>query len=699
MSTELFNFNNDLILDIQARATARGEHTRTVFVEELVQRLIEAEELQDWTPSFFDGRGYRRRNIGLDAYSTDELELDGTMQVVIAEPRLDSSVTPITNTEVKGLATRVTSFVEDALLGRLAETLEPSTPAADLVRFIEAQKEQIRTLRILLLTNATLGSRFKEIDRNTIHGVKVELNVWDLARLQQLAGTGGREAVDIDLTAHVPGGLPILPAGLGDTGYSAYLCVVPGSLLADLYDMYGSRLLEGNIRAFLSTSGNVNRGIRRTLLDVPDRFFAFNNGITATATDAEVAQDGNGFTLRRVTDLQIVNGGQTTASLFNTRFKDKANLDGVFVQMKLSVLPPDVAETMIPEISRFANTQNRVSDADLFANHPFHRKVEELSRRLWAQPRPGSQQMTHWFYERARAQFQTEQLKLKPGERRELLMQNPKDQVITKTDLAKFLNTWAKRPNIVSLGAQKNFVRFAEAAREEYEKHPERFNDRWFQHLVAKAILFKATERLVSAAPWYTGGYRANAVTYGLARFVRLVEQRHPQHVLDLDRIWRTQRVSDATADQIVLCAEAAMRVLTNPPVAGRNVTEWAKQDQCWSALLKEDICLLPGLAADLKSRDEEREDEDDADKDQRETLKIDAVMEVVRLAREGYWRLAMSSPDTRGKLTPAEYGILQKAAHTEEWVPSDAQARKLMRAYERLVAASVWPPTVEEAA
>lgn len=699
MATELADFNEDLIYEIQARATARGGHTRTVFVEELVQRLIEAEELQDWTPSFFEGRGYKRRNIGLDGYSTDDLELDGTLHVIIADPRLDPGITSITTTDVKGLAARVTSFVEDALLGRLTEVLEPSTPAADLVRLIEKQKDEIKTLRILLITNATLGSKFKEIDRNTIDGVKVDLNVWDLARLHQLAGTGGREPVDIDLTVFVPDGLPILPAGLGDTGYSAYLCVVPGSLLADLYDTYGSRLLEGNIRAFLSTSGGVNRGIRRTLQTSPDRFFAFNNGITATATDAEVAQDGNGFTLRRVTDLQIVNGGQTTASLFNTRFKDKVSLDGVFVQMKLSVLPPDVAETMIPDISRFANTQNRVSDADLFANHPFHRKVEELSRRLWAPPRPGSQQMTRWFYERARAQFQTEQLKLTPAKRLEFLAQHPKDQVISKTDLAKFLNTWAKRPDLVSLGAQKNFIRFADAAREEYEKHPARFNERWFQHLVAKAILFKATERLVSAAPWYTGGYRANVVTYGLARFVRLVEQRHPQYVLDLDRIWRTQRVSDTTADQITLCAEAAMRVLTNPPVAGRNVTEWAKQGHCWSALLAEDIHLLPGLAADLKPLAEERGDQGDAVNVAGEILTIDMVMEVVRLAGEGYWRRAIGSPDTRGKLSPAEFGILQKAAHSEGWVPTDAQAKKLMRAYERLVADSVWPPAVEEAA
>lgn len=686
MAVDLVDFQRDLMQEVAARAVARGEHTRTVLVEELVERLMEAEELQDWSPAYFEGTGYRRRNIGLDGYSIDELTLDGTLQVIVAEPRESAGdVATLGTADIRSAFARATSFVDDAIRGRLIESLEPSTPAADLARIIEGQRSLIKKLRVLLLTNGTLGSRFKEIDYDVIQDVKVELNVWDLTRFHQLSEAGGREEVDIDLTMLIPGGLTVLPAGIGDTGYSAYLGVVPGSLLADLYEQYGSRLLEGNVRAFLSTRGKVNKGIRRTITTSPDCFFAFNNGITATATGADVEQDGGSIQLRRVRDLQIVNGGQTTASLFNARERDKANLAGVFVQMKLSVLPPEVAETMIPEISRYANTQNRVSDADLFANHPFHRKVEELSRRIWAPPKPGAHQMTHWFFERARAQYQTEQLKLRPAGKREFLLQHPKDQVITKTDLAKFENTWSKLPHVVSFGAQKNFIRYAEGVRERYDSRPTEFNERWFQHLVAKAILFRATERLVSSATWYTGGYRANIVTYGLARFVRLVEESYPKNVLDLDRLWRSQKVPDATADQLVLCTAAAFKVLTNPPEYWSNVTEWAKKEQCWQAVESTAVALVPGLLDDLKPLDEERAEQRHARGQEREDVTISAQVEVVRLAAEGYWRRAAESPISRRVLSGVEFGVVQTAARRTGWVPTDAQARRLMAARKRL--------------
>lgn len=688
MAVDLLNFYTELMEEVAARAGARGQYQRTELVDELVQRLIEAEELQDWLPAFLpDTRSYRRRIIGLDGYSTDELDLDGTLHVVVADVKEGAIVPSLTTADVKSAFARATSFVDDAMNGRLTESLEPSHPAAELARLVEQKQKRLTTLRVHVLSNASLGSRVREIDRDVIPNLKVELNVWDLTRFLQLAEAGGREVVDIDLTNFVAEGLPVLPASIGATGYAAYLCVVPGALLADIYEQHGSRLLEGNVRAFLSTGGNVNKGIRRTITTSPAKFFAFNNGITATATGADVAETASGVRLRRVRDLQIVNGGQTTASLFNTRVRDRATLEGVFVQMKLSVLPPDVAEVMIPEISRFANTQNKVSDADLFANHPFHRKVEELSRRIWAPPRPGSHQMTHWFYERARAQYQTEQMKLRAADKREFLIQSPKDQVITKTDLAKYENTWLKQPHVVSFGAQKNFVRYAEAVRDQYDKHPADFNDRWFQHVVARALLFKTTERLVSAptTTWYTGGYRANIVTYGLARFVKLIEDSHPGFVLDLDRIWKAQRVPDTTSEQILLCAEAAFRVLTNPPAPWSNVTEWAKKEQCWQAVASESVPLLPTLVADLKAVDDERSERRIARGTEKTEVVLNATMEVVRLATEGYWARAAASPICRRILTEVEFGILQTAAQGASWVPSDKQATRLMAAKRRL--------------
>ena len=252
----------------------------------------------------------------------------------------------------------------------------------------------------------------------------------------------GRDELIVDFASLVRGGLPCIEAGNASDDYSAYLCVVPATTLADIYDYFGSRLLEGNVRSFLTTKGRVNKGIRNTVLNEAQMFFAYNNGIAATASAITIEETDRGLRLLTATDLQIVNGGQTTASLASARRQDKASLERVFVPMKLSVVTPERSGEMIPLISRYANSQNRVSDADFFSNHEYHRRLEKISRRLWAPAKPGAQHETHWFYERARGQYVNEMAALSPGERRRYQQLNPRDQVVTKTDLAKAENSW-----------------------------------------------------------------------------------------------------------------------------------------------------------------------------------------------------------------------------------------------------------------
>lgn len=680
MDTDLESFYVDLMQDVAASANANGGYTRTTLVETLANRLVEAEELQDWVPCFYEGRGSHNRILGLDGYSIDELQVDGTLQVLVAEYREGPGYRALGTPDIRAAFGRASAFVEYAKVGRLHEEIEPSTPAADLARLIYDSRSAVRTLRILVLSNATLGKGYKDVERSSIDSMKAELHIWDLVRFQRLASLGGREEIDLDITEFAPRGLPALPAGIGETDYASYLCVVPAALLADIYARHGSRILEGNVRAFLSARGNVNKGIRKTIRTEPSRFFAFNNGITATATNVELGPSGN---IVRIRDLQIVNGGQTTASLYNTREQDRASLDYIFVQMKLSVLAPEVAEVMIPEISRYANTQNKVSEADLFANHPFNRKVEELSR-AWAPARTAGQ-MSHWFYERARAQYQTEQIKLTAAQKRAFLVQNPKDQVITKTDLAKFENTWRRLPHVVSAGAQKNFVKYAEAISEEYEARPTEFNERWFQHMVSKAIIFKATERIVSGAAWYSGGYRANIVTYAIARLNQLIDDKFPGKVLNLDTIWRDQRLPDAVVSQLEETAQAVYEVLVSPPAGMKNVTEWAKRERCWESAANTAVRVVPGLAQTLRSTDDDDEDRRRARRDATDDNVIDEAIEVVRLSGAGFWARALASKEAK-RLSLTELGIMETAVKRgPQWVPSDAQAKRLMAAARKL--------------
>jgi hypothetical protein len=683
---ELQQFLTELTQEVAASATAKGAMTRTVLVESLVSRLVESEEIQDWVPCYFEGRGSRNRILELDGYSTEDLELDGTLQVIIVVQRDGTVVETLSTADVSAAFGRAIAFVMDARDQLLHEELEPSTPAADLARLIHEARNDIRTIRVVLLSNGSLGPRFREVGRTTIESVRVEHHIWDLARFQKLAATGGHEPIELDVASLVPGGLPALPAGIGDTDYGAYLCVVPGSFLADAYEEYGSRILEGNVRSFLSARGNVNKGLRSTILTQPEKFFAFNNGITATAARVELGPNGR---ILRMLDLQIVNGGQTTASLFNARKRDKASLDGIFVQMKLSVLPADLALAMVPEIARYANTQNKVSEADLFANHPFNRRIEEISRKQWAPAKAGSNHMTRWFYERARAQYQTEQIKLTEAGRRAFIIQNPKDQVITKTDLAKFENTWLKLPHIVSAGAQKNFLKYAERVGGddgEYEKRPAEFNERWFRHVVAKAILFLGTERIVSGASWYRNAYRANIVTYAIARLAQLVEEEFPDEVLDLDLIWKSQSLLPALATQLERVGEVVLKVLMSPPVEGANVTEWAKKEACWKRVAASAVPLNPDLRDCLKSNTDERGDRGDARRDEREQSKVSRLSEAVKLKMDGFWERAAAWPESKLVLSRLELNIVNTAASQgQTWVPSDAQVKHLMVAAKKL--------------
>lgn len=292
------------------------------------------------------------------------------------------------------------------------------------------------------------------MDAEPICDIDVEYRIWDMERFYRLfSASEGREEIEIDFNDYLEGGIPCLSANAGDSeDCKSYLCTVPGDVIADLYDQYGSRLLEGNVRSFLGKRG-VNKNIRNTVLNEPERFFVYNNGLAATAVEADV-ENGK---LLRAKDLQIVNGGQTTATLFSARKTSGADLSKVSVLMKLTQVNPESAAEIVPLISRSANSQNKVNPADFFSTHEYHIRLEQISRRKFAPAKDGAQHETHWFYERARGQYIQATMNMTKAEERKFAAQNPKDQIITKTDLAKVLNSWKGFPHIVSKGAESNF--------------------------------------------------------------------------------------------------------------------------------------------------------------------------------------------------------------------------------------------------
>jgi hypothetical protein len=681
-------------LDEQLREFRRGVIARSVaefggrdpasgFGITAGQMLEEAEEVVDYVPCPYRGAGTRRRSLGMDGYAFDDA--DGSLRLVIADFGGEELPETVTQTSAKTQFAKAVGFVEEALAGNDDHLPADEDPVADLAGMLDTHRSAITRFRFYLVTDGLLSDRIRDWPEQSIGGIASEFHIWDIARFNTaLASQSGREALTVDFSAIVPGGVPCLHASLNQSEYSGYLCVLPGNALAQMYEEYGSRLLEGNVRSFLGKTGKVNRAIRETIIKKPEMFFAFNNGIAATASSVETRDGPDGPRLLSATDLQIVNGGQTTASLAFTRRKDGADLSQIFVQMKLSVVDADKSGELIPKISEFANKQNKVSDSDLFSNHEFHRKLEEISRRIKASARAGSQRPTSWFYERVKGQYRIETAKMSPGEKARFEADNPRRQVITKTDLAKVENSWQQLPHEVSKGAQKNFDLFSKYVVAEWLRSPLQFNDEYFRTMVVHTIVFRELEQLIpTQKEWYDGGYRANVVTYSIAKLVQIINEQGDGGALNTQAMWKSQAVSAALLDQLKQIAQVMYSVITSPEQGLENITEWCKKELAWQRAQQRRVDLLPQLAAELVSRSENAEREADAVSKARIDVGIAAVAEVLNY-KPLNWKLLREWGLQRRELTPKEDQLLLFAA-TVGKIPSEKQAAAILQIRRRL--------------
>jgi len=666
---ELVEFREDFRHEIATRASADSNFTHSAFVDVAVESLEESGELADTETCYFRG-SIGRKSIGVDAYAFDHA--DNSARFVIAE-FFDSDEETLSQTQAKTYFTRIRQFVEAALNGSFTETLEDSSPVRYLIEDLQDKREDIVRIRLYLVSDALLSQRVKDWPEGSIGTIPVEYHIWDVSRFHRMRTSAiGQDELIVDFDEDSSGGLPCLPASVSDA-YSSYLCVVRGKTLAEIYNKYGSRLLEGNVRSFLSTTGKVNKAIRKTIIENPAMFFAFNNGIAATATD--VTLDDSGAHILTATDLQIVNGGQTTASLAAALRSLRSISDDIYVPMKLSVVEPQLAEVLIPDISRCANSQNKVSEADFFSNSPFHRKLEQISRRLWAPASDGAQYETHWFYERARGQYVNEILNLSVVAKTKFKQVNPRQQVITKTDLAKSETAWFGSPDRVSRGAQSAFLNFAVMITKDWERDPDQYNDDYFKSIVARTILFRETQSVVQSQDWYAGGYRANIVAYAIAKLAHDIS-RLGTETLDVHQIWNQQRLSIACRKQVAVTAFAVFKVITNPPANSSNVTQWCKKEDCWSRIKDLSITLLQTFTDELLNETQRQ-----AQNRTKTVLKggADAQAAVVALGAD-YWRELLTWGLVRGLVDPSGRVILSLARGlNNKRLPSDKQSIRML--------------------
>jgi hypothetical protein len=598
---ELKEFRAELLNDVETRAESEADYALLAFVAEAGQRLAEAEIVENLAPLHFRGAGKLRRKLGLDGFDLDDA--DDSVALAIAQFSGDSADSPRMNpTEARRLLGVLEAFLDEAVAGDFTQGREESTQEYALAVDLRNRGRTPSRYRLFLLTDYQLTDQTKEFPSSSLNGVPIDYHVWDVRRFWEAnESTQGREPLEIDLCEWNRDGLSALRIS-GESGFQTYLAAVPGAMLADLYHRYGSRLLESNVRAYLSARGKINKGIQTTVLSQPQMFLAYNNGITATATSVRTAPSG---AIEAITDLQIVNGGQTTASLFYVRRDTRGtptSLSDVHVQMKLVVVDPEAAVELVPNISRYANSQNRVSEADFFSNSAFHVRMEDLSRRVMAPQLPGRQYQNKWYYERTRGQYQNERSKLTGAQQKQFELTYPRSQVITKTDAAKYEVSWGQKPHLVSAGAQKNFMAFAEAIAKRWNDAPDAFNDEYFRDLVAKAILFNELRFVVAKQDWYQQGYLANIIAYTMSKMAHEVGRQTPGERMNFRGIWNRQSTPPAVLAEGVAIARRALGVLTwaNRPV--QNVTEWAKREDAWKLFRDEPLELSSEFRSTLLS-------------------------------------------------------------------------------------------------
>jgi len=672
MPMSLEEFAKDLQQDVIAAAEVEDtqDFAENAFTRRMLEYLAEAGELGDAEVCHYQHHGMKVNGYELNL---EEESLDLAISIYSGE----CPPTRVEKAKIDAAVRHLTTFLKRSIQG-LHERMEESDPAFGLAQPIHqfcGSGERFARIRFLLFTDGIVNVDRLPEPEETAAG-QATIQVWDIERLYRWYTSGHElEEIEVDFAGKHGGPIPCIPVDEPGADYETFLAAIPAATLVSVYGQYGPRLLERNVRSFLQLKGDVNKGIRRTIVENPQRFLAYNNGITVTAAEVTLVRQEEGTpAVAHARDLQIVNGGQTTASLFRAARKDGADLGAIHVPMKLSVVrDPANLDGFVADISRFANSQNKVSLADLSANDPFHRRIEELSRTVWAPPASGSQRQTRWFYERARGQYADARAREgTPARAKAFEQTHPRSQMFTKTDLAKYENTWMQRPHVVSKGAQKNFLAFTEDVAKRGGFAPD---ERYFRHTIAKAILYRRAERIVHGQAY--GGYRANIVSYTLSWLSHATEQR-----IDLEDVWQRQSLTQALEAMIATVSKHVHDMITTPP-GGRNVTEWCKSEGCWNRCRDLPIEVSPELGRELIAvgRPGERRNEDIDQPDEEDRARIERVKAI---SAETWFKVSNWAKETNN-LLPWQRALAFSMGRlaAREKSPSRKQAQQGLRLYE----------------
>ena len=644
--------------DINAEAENTARYPVEVFIDSAADILKNDYSLiTDMSQCFFSftkgNRAYKSMHI--DAACLDLTS--NTLDLLYADYN-DKEIVSITNESIKSKSQILFNFFENSLKG-FFKTAEQADPAVQLARDIVRNYSDIHTVHLLIISTNRLSKSVKKLVFPDYsfkgHTFKVVLDVLDIEGIfrSKLAGFE-KEQIIIKCADFGIKGIPCIKAEIETDQYESYLAIVPGTFLADIYKKYSSTLLESNVRSFLKFNGAVNKGIRGTILNEKSRFFTYNNGISTTAKSVTVVSNPvQGNLITEFTDLQIINGGQTTATLAATNIKNNADLKGIYVQMKLTVLK-DADPDLIINIAKYANSQNKVKTADLNSSHPFYVRMEDFSRKVYAPLASGNLVQQLWFFERARGQYEQPLMQMTKAQAKNYKLTRPKSMKFTLTDLAKYMNAANMLPHYVSWGGEVNAAHFHNDMDTQWKKNDTVYNELFYKELIGKKILFAKIEKTISDQQWYqeNRAYRPQIVAYTFSKLVLSAKEIHKE--INYRQIWDLQHVPDVFECDIAKIGKIVFEQINNPNRSTANIETYCKKQECWDIISKIPYQISDELTEVLISSQEKSLEEKEAKKGQ----KLDnELMNEIAIFNKGvqYWESLIDRGSTQQVLSKAD--------------------------------------------
>jgi hypothetical protein len=538
---------------------------------------------------------YGISGFNFSAFSRDKER--GELNLFMTDLKTAAIIDKLYQKDLEEYFKRIIDLITEVILPA-KDDLDLSNPIREFTDDLSSLSGQYKTLNIWYLTNGVYSSRtFPDLHQH-INDLKVSMTIVDLVAYRNMVSDQDQQNIEIQCS------LPAIKV-IETPHYTSYLTTISGHDLVRFYDRYGKRLLESNVRTFLSLRGDVNKGIYNTLRsDEKVFFFAYNNGLSGTASEI----DFTGGIINTIKNLQIVNGGQTMSTIYKAK-KDEIDIEHVQVQMKLSVIHDRENYTQyVSKISEYANTQNKVNKSDFFSNTYFHRRFKEISKIIRVPPKGKNSLSSKWFYERVKGEYLNDQMYKKDSEKKKFFLEFPQNQVMDKIAIAKASLAWDLMPDEVSKGAQLPFAKFADIVSGLYEEGDPDCNEYLFQKTVSQVILYRHIEKLISSASWYSGGYRAQTVPYMISFLSFVLRKR--DLTLNWEKIWKEQEIEHGLLTWMDMLGEKVHIRLLSPPEGSSNISTYCKKKICWESIqrLDSEITEVPFLEI-LVSLNKEKED------------------------------------------------------------------------------------------